>query len=108
MKLTLFNAEIYRNPFAVAYRGLNIGDPAVDKRIVGWAELQFADKTDLRQRQLKHLWAEAMAEKYATAPTGVNWANDPIASRIKPELAASLHDEVLRLAAEAFATRAKN
>jgi hypothetical protein len=33
---TLLAAENRRNPFAVAYRGFEIGDPAVDKRIVAW------------------------------------------------------------------------
>ncbi len=104
---TLINAEIYRNPFTVAYRGFYIGDPALDKRIGAWAELQFANKTDFRQGQLKHWWAAAMAEKYGAAPTEVHWANDPIATRLPPELAASLHDEILQLGREAFEKRAK-
>jgi len=107
VNLALLNAEIRRNPFAVAYRGFQIGDPAVDKRIAAWAELQFDDKGEIRQGQLKHMWAEAMMEKCGCAPNEVSWANDPIASRIKPALAASLHDEVFRLGADAFAKRAK-
>jgi hypothetical protein len=107
VNLALLNAVTYRNPFAVAYRGFEIGDLAVDKRIVAWAEQQLADKSEFTRRQLKHMWAEAMAEKYGAAPSEVNWANDPIASRITPELAASLHDEMLRLGAEAFEKRGK-
>lgn len=102
VNLALLNAVTRRNPFAVAYRGFEIGDPAVDKRIAGWAEEQLADKSEFTQRQLKHMWAEAMADKYGSAPTEVNWANDPIASRIKPALAGALHDEMLRLSREAF------
>ncbi len=94
-------------PFPVAYRGFEIGDPAVDKKIAAWIELQFANKTEFSQRQLKSWWAEAMAEKYGAAPTEVNWANDPIATRFRPELAASLHDEILQLGREAFEKRAK-
>jgi hypothetical protein len=106
---TLLHAETRRNPFTVAYRGFDIGDPAVDKRIVGWIGSQFAQSLAIQfeQGRLKHFWAEAMAEKYGAAPTEVNWANDPIATRIKPELAASLHDEILRLGAEAVAKRPK-
>jgi hypothetical protein len=97
VNLALLNAEGHRNPFEAAYRGFEIGDPAVDKRIEAWAEQQFADKPAFRQGQLKDMWAGAMAEKYGAAPNEVTWANDPIASRITPELAASLHDEMLRL-----------
>jgi len=107
VNFALLNGEIYRNPFTVAYRGFEIGDPAVDNRIAAWAELQFADKGEFRQGQLKRMWAEAIVEKCGCAPNEVNWTNDPIASRIKPALAASLHDEVLRLGAEAFAKRTK-
>jgi hypothetical protein len=42
-----------------------------------------------------------MVEKYG-ALTEVIWANDPIARQLKPELAASLHDEIFRLGLEAF------
>jgi hypothetical protein len=107
VNIALLNAEIRRNPFTVAYGGFEIGDPAVDKRIVAWAERQFDDKGEIRQRQLKHMWAEAMAEKYGEAPTEVGWANDPIASGFIPTLAWSLHDEILRLGAEAFNQRVK-
>jgi hypothetical protein len=106
---TLLSASVRRNPFAVAYRGFAIGDPAVDKRIVAWAGSQLAQSlgTEFVQGQLMHWWAEAMAGKYGAAPTEVNWVNDPIASRIDPALAGSLHDEVLRLGAEAFEKGAK-
>jgi hypothetical protein len=40
-------------------------------------------------------------------PQEVQWVNDPIATRLKPALAASLHDEIQRLEAEALAARAK-
>lgn len=103
----LGNSQDYRNPFAVAYRGFEIGDPAVDKRIAAWIQLQFANKTEFRLGQLKHWWGEAMAEKYDAAPTEVHWANDPIATRLTPKLAASLHDEILQLGREAFEKRAK-
>jgi hypothetical protein len=104
---TLLAAENLRNPFTVAYRGFEIGDPAVDKRIVAWVGSQFDVAPEFGHRQLKHWWAEAMAEKYGAAPTEGNWANDPITTRIQPELAASLHDEILRLGAEAFEKQTK-
>lgn len=91
-----------RNTFTVAYHGFEIGDPAIDKRIVAWIGPQFDDKTEFRQGQLKHWWAEAMVEKYRGVPNEANWANDPIATHLTPELAESLHYEILRLAVEAF------
>jgi hypothetical protein len=105
---TMATAQNRRNPFAVAYQGFEIGDPAIDKRIMEWIEAQFDNKTAFRQGQLKHWWAEAMAERYSIAPGEVQWVNDPIATRLKPSLARALHDEILRLAAEATSKRPKN
>jgi hypothetical protein len=104
---TLLAAENLRNPFTVAYRGFEIGDPAVNKRVVAWIGQEFDDKTEFRQGQLKHWWAEAMVERYGGAPNEVNWASDPIATQIKPELAESLHYEILRLAVEVCINPAK-
>jgi hypothetical protein len=67
---TLLAAQNLRNPFTIAYRGFEIGDPAVDKRIAAWT-------------------------------------SGPIASRLTPVLAASLHYEILRLTVEAFEKRTK-
>jgi hypothetical protein len=103
----LISAEPRRNPFVVAYSGFELREAATDRRIAAWAEQQFDDRSDHRQRELKRLWAEAMAEKYGHAPNEVDWANDPIATRLNPSLAASLHDEIFRLGAEAAAARAK-
>src|ERR1700722_16949902 len=36
VRIILLDAMGYRNPFAVAYRGFAIGDPAVDSRIGDW------------------------------------------------------------------------
>jgi hypothetical protein len=107
---TLVAAQNRRNPFVVAYGGLEIGDPATDKRIAEWIGPQFDggyDDSEFRQAQLRRWWADAMLEKYGRAPNEANWADDPIASRIKPELAASLRSEILQLAAEAFEKRPK-
>ncbi len=72
-----------------------------------WIERQFGDKHDLRRDELKHWWAEAMADRYGNMPPEVQWINDPIATRLRPALAASLHDEVLGLEAEINASRPK-
>jgi hypothetical protein len=104
---TMAAAQNRRNPFAVAYSGFAIRDPKLDRRILAWIEPQFGNRTEFRQTQLKNWWGEAMAETYGRIPTEANWADDPIASRINPELSASLHDEILRLAADAFERRSK-
>lgn len=48
-----------------------------------------------------------MLEKYGGPPTEVNWASDPIASRLTPARAESLRYEILRLAVEAFEKQSK-
>jgi hypothetical protein len=96
----LYSAQNRRNPFAVAYKGLDIGDAKVDKRIVAWAEEELEDKTEFWQGQLRHWWAEAMVEKYGEVPLEDKWAEDPIASRLDRKITDSLHDDVLRLAVE--------
>jgi hypothetical protein len=104
---TLYHAQNRRNPFIVAYRGFEIGSPAVDRRILSWAEEQFGNKTEFRQGQLKQWWAEAMVEEYHHQPTETDWHFDPIASRIQRQLADPFHDDVIRLAGEAYEKRSK-
>jgi hypothetical protein len=96
-----------RNPFTVAYRGFEIGDPEVDKRIVEWADerLKIGDKYG--RAKVMQWWAEAMAEKYNGVPDASQWARDPIVSRLDPAKDAALHDEMLPLTAEAEQKRSK-
>jgi hypothetical protein len=101
---TLSAAINLRNPFAVAYQGLEIGDPAVDKRILAWVEELLGDKTP---SDMKRRWANAMVDRYGAAPTEADWANDPIVTRLKPPLAESLHPEVYQFALEAMAARTR-
>lgn len=104
---TMLSVRGTRNAFIIAYHGFEIGDPAVDKRLIAWFVLQFDNKTVFAQGPLRHGWAEAMVDKYGGAPTEAEWEADPIASRITPELAASLHDEIFQLGAEAAEKHAK-
>jgi len=94
-----------RKAFAAAYPGLEIGDPAIEKRIIAWVERELADegRSDV---DMRHLWAEAMAERYRVSPTEEHWSKDPIASRLRPETAQAVHKDVLRLAADAWRRRA--
>jgi hypothetical protein len=104
---TMLAAQNRRNPFVVAYRGLDLGDPAVDKRILAWVEEHLDTKVEFALGQIHHWWAEAMVERYGGVPLEVQWVDDPIASRISRQLADSVHDEIFRLAAEARDKQAK-
>jgi hypothetical protein len=44
VRLALLHAQNRRNPFTVAYRGFEIGDPALDPKIMAWVEEKLADK----------------------------------------------------------------
>ena len=56
--------------------------------------------------KMKHLWAEALLDKYGNVPNEAQWATDPIASRLSAPLALALHNEVLQFALEAQEKRA--
>jgi hypothetical protein len=126
VEITLNNSKDYsksHNPFVVAYHGLAIGDPAVDWRILTWAESNLSVDPQERARAeaaargfgppppspsetMKHLWAEALLDRYGDVPTEAQWVSDPIASRLSAHLAESLHREVPRFAREALEQRA--
>jgi hypothetical protein len=112
----LLSARTYRNPFTLAYRGFELGDPAIDSRIAAWAEVDLADKRPpLRNygprdpepvpeseiRRVREWLAAAMVEKYGWAPTESQWTHDPIVSRLAAIRTAAIHDDVMRLAAGA-------
>jgi hypothetical protein len=105
---TLANAQGYRNPLTVAYSGFEIGDAALDKKIAAWIEARFSDKYEGVVARAKHWWADALVDRYGGPPSPEQWANDPIASRLKPSLATALHDDVYRLALEALTNRNLN
>jgi hypothetical protein len=103
----LFTALNRGNPFAVAYQGFEIGDPAVDKRIVEWTETLIGSKEASDRSSALKWWAEAMVEKCNGVPTVNQWSNDPIASRLKPDENTSLHDEMLGYTVQAATKRTK-
>jgi hypothetical protein len=107
--LTLFHAINRANPFTLAYKGFEIGDPAIDKRIIAWIENEFGfehgTKDPMRGVTAKRFWAEAMVDRYNGAPTPSQWATDPVAPRLKSENDASLHEQMIRLTSEAVLKR---
>ena len=93
---TLDNAGNWRNPFTVAYRGLEMGDEAVSRYTAEWAEAALASN------RMQRVWAEAMLDRNGkVVPGETEWAQDPIASRLKSAALPELRQSVLRFAAEA-------
>ena len=90
---TLDNALDFRNPFMVAYRGLNIGSEATSERIGEWADAR------LGAPKMQRLFAEAMLERYERIPNETAWSNDPVVSRLKSRTLAGLRQRVVDLAA---------
>jgi hypothetical protein len=107
VRLALLHAQNRRNPFPLAYRGFEIGDPAVDQKIMTWVEEKLADKDQYEIVRVKRFWAEAMLDKYKGVPVSSEWASDPIVSRLKSPQAASLRNEMIRFTSEAFERRTK-
>jgi hypothetical protein len=93
---TLDNSTNWRNSFTVAYRGIEIGDEAITRHILAWTE------TALASDRMKQRWAEAMLDRYGKVPGQAEWAQDPLASRIKREDLATLRERVMRLAADVW------
>lgn len=91
----LDNARNWRNPFTVAYRGLEIGDEALSRYTLAWAESALASS------RMQRAWGEAMLERFGKVPDETEWAKDPIASRLKGGASSAVRQSVLRFATEA-------
>lgn len=99
----LLSSYGYGNPFVVAYGGLALHDASLDARIIQWADEELSDIT----KTLKDWWATALLDRYTVVPNDSQWATDPIASRLNPDLARKLRPEISALAAEALLGRSK-
>lgn len=102
---TLLDARDWHNPFTVAYHGFDLHDPAVDLRMVTWIESQLSSPEPSTVTDAKRCWAEALVDKYGGAPTETQWAKDPIITGLKPALAETLHNEMMRMAVDVLAKR---
>lgn len=89
-----------RNFFPVAYKGLEIGSAPLDVKLIAWIQKQVQDDSDAADSQLKTWWADALVERLGHAATATDWANDPIVTKIRPELAKAERDAVLQLSAQ--------
>jgi len=93
------------NPFVVAYRGLDIGDPALTRKIVEWVESELEAPPSAQPARFSEWWAEAVVDRYGHPPSRAEWFDDPIVSRLKDPLAESVYAEIIR---RAFAAQLKN
>lgn len=93
---TLDSALNWRNPFSIAYAGLELGDDAISQRISTWCETALSSDD-----RMKELWGSAMAEKHGRALMLSEWANDPLVSRMSKRSSDELRDSVTRFAAQA-------
>jgi hypothetical protein len=95
----LTHSANWRNPFTLAYWGLQMGNETVARCTTTWAESALASN------RMQRSWAEAMLDRYLTAPDESVWVTDPIASRLKDQASPELRQNILRLAAEAQSKR---
>ena len=94
---TMDNALTFRNPFTVAYAGVEIGNHTVSVKIGAWAE------TVLRSRRMQRLFAEAVVERYGRVPSENELAVDSLTTLLKPN--PTLLQSLKAFADEAFARR---
>jgi hypothetical protein len=109
-------AAYSRNPFKLAYQGFEIGDPAIDKRLLAWVEKALREELDKIGNPVfekaegypRRRWAEALVDRYGGVPSPAQWTNDPIASHLGsiPEMAL-LERDVRRFTLEIAEKRAQ-
>jgi hypothetical protein len=97
---TLDSASNWRNPFDVAYRGLEMGE-TISLEIGIWAD------SVLPLRKMQRFWAESMLGRYGKVPGESEWTLDPIAARLKVHRPENLRENIIQLAKEAVAMREK-
>lgn len=85
---TLDNALDFRNPFVVAYSGLNFGIEPVSDLIGEWAS------SKLSAPKMQRLLAEAMLARYERIPDEVTLNKDPIVSRLTKGVSAGLRQKL--------------
>jgi hypothetical protein len=91
---SLTHSSNWRNPFGVAYRGLELGSDPVARYTAAWVA------TVLRFDRMKRAWAQAMIDRYGRAPREDDWDRDPIALRLADGAARQLRQSIIQLAAE--------
>lgn len=57
-------AAVSGNPFVLAYKGTDMGDPALDKGIARWADAMFRRRKPDHPGSLERRWADVMVDRY--------------------------------------------
>jgi hypothetical protein len=102
------------NPFTLLYQGFDLGDPAIDKRLVAFAEGLLKEELPKLGNPIfdtpsspRRQWAEVLVDRYGAAPTESQWSTDALASRLRPEISKQLHNDLIRFATDAAQRRAR-
>jgi hypothetical protein len=95
----LTHSANWRNPFTLAYRGLQMGDETVARCTTTWAE------SVLTSNRMQRAWAEAMLDRYGRVPGDSEWATDPIVFRLNDRASPELRQSVMRFATDAQTKR---
>ena len=100
-------AKANGNPVPLVYRGSGMGDSVITDLLIKWVAQEFGSSSseDPRRTTVAFRLAEAMVDRYGSAPTPKQWADDPIVARLNPALVGSLHEEIIRLAHEVVERR---
>ena len=96
---TLNSAANWRNPFGVAYLGVDIGGEVMAQQIGLWADAALSSP------RVQRLWAEAIIERYGRVPGEFEWSKDPLAIRLKTSRHEQLRENVIGFATDAIAKR---
>ncbi len=107
VQMVFLNADGCRNPFIVAYRGLDRrpGDQSTGHRL-GRAAIVGQDRLHAPTRAAG--LGEATLDRYGLVVNDALWEKDPIASRLKPELSAAIRGDIVRLATETLEKQTKH
>jgi len=113
-RFTMYAAMSDGREFTLAYQGFELGDPAIDKRILPVMEEVLEEELPKVGKAIyddvqgpRREWAEALVDKYGGTPTEAEWASDPLASRVRPATSEGLHDQVLHFAVDVVQERAR-
>ena len=94
------------NLVEVAYRGLDLRNPGMDRRIVEWiAPLLYDKKSPTAAARLRQWWADAILDRYSVVPNDEQWTKDPLASRLKIAEPTALRAEITQLCADTLKRR---
>ncbi len=95
---TLDNALHHRNPFTVAYAGIEAGGNQVAERVGIWADSAIGSE------RMQRLWADALADRNSQTFGDAEWLRDPLVARLsrQPE---GLRERMMSLTAEARQSR---